>query len=123
MRHRQRGVTFLGWVVLLTPMAILLYAGIRLTPVYLEYMKIARSLEQVRDEHNGNNTEARQLRSAIERRFDVEDVRIIDALNAQDVKIQKRGNGYTVSTAYTADAPLFANMYLSVDFTKTVTID
>ena len=47
MRHRERGVTFLGWVVLLLPVALIVYAGIRLTPVYLEYMKIARSLEQV----------------------------------------------------------------------------
>jgi hypothetical protein len=123
MRHRERGVTFLGWVVLLTPMAILLYAGIRLTPVYLEYIKIARSLEQVRDEHNGNNTELRMLRVAIERRFDVEDVRIISARDPQDVKIQKKGNGYVITTAYTADAPLFANMYLSVDFSKVVTIE
>jgi hypothetical protein len=123
MRHRERGVTFLGWMILLTPMAILLYAGIRLTPVYLEYMKIARSLEQVRDEHSGNNTEARQLRSAVERRFDVEDVRIIDALDPQDVKIAKKGNGYVITTAYTADAPLFANIYISVDFNKVVTLD
>jgi len=123
MRHRERGVTFLGWLVLLTPMAILLYAGIRLTPVYLEYMKIARSLEQIRDENSGNNTEARQLRTAIERRFDVEDVRIINALDPEDVKIQKKGNGYVITTAYTANAPLFANMYLSVDFNKVVTID
>ena len=47
MRHRERGVTFLGWVVILLPVALVLYAGIRLTPVYLEYMKVARTLEQV----------------------------------------------------------------------------
>ena len=40
MRQNERGVTFLGWVILLLPAALVLYAGIRLTPVYLEYMKV-----------------------------------------------------------------------------------
>jgi len=66
MRHRERGVTFLGWIVLLIPVALVLYAGIRLTPVYLEYMKIARTLEQVSEENQGETVDPRALRGAIE---------------------------------------------------------
>ena len=47
MRRSQRGVTFLGWLLLLTPVAIVIYAGIRLTPVYLNYMRVARSLDRL----------------------------------------------------------------------------
>ncbi len=42
MRHTQRGVTFLGWLILLIPVAIVVYAGIRLTPIYLNYMRVAQ---------------------------------------------------------------------------------
>src|ERR1700738_5657133 len=45
MRNRQQGVTAIGWLVLLTPFAILLYAGIRLAPLYLNYMKVVRAMD------------------------------------------------------------------------------
>jgi Domain of unknown function (DUF4845) len=120
MRHRERGVTFLGWVFLLAPVGLVLYAGIRLTPVYLEYMKIARTLEQVRDESQGEKREARMLRTAIERRFDIEGVTVIDR---NDVTITKDGSGYVVEATYSDNAPLFGNVSLNVDFSKVVQIE
>jgi len=50
MKHRQRGATFLGIVTILLILGTALYAGIRLVPIYLDYMKVARSMESVRDE-------------------------------------------------------------------------
>ncbi len=47
MRNRQVGVTAIGWLFLLTPVAIVVYAGIRLAPVYLNYMKVAKAKDQV----------------------------------------------------------------------------
>jgi hypothetical protein len=34
MRSRQKGITFIGWLILLVPVAIVGYAGIRLAPIY-----------------------------------------------------------------------------------------
>ena len=123
MRHRERGITFLGWVVLLLPVALVVYAAIRLTPVYLEYMKIARTLEQVAEEFKGDTLEARNIRLAIERRFDIESVTVLNARDAADVKIQKDGAGYTVQAAYTDSAPFISNISLLVEFDKVVTIE
>jgi hypothetical protein len=120
MRHRERGVTFLGWIFILIPVGMVLYAGIRLTPKYLEYMKINRTLEQVRDEYKGDQIEARLLRAAIERRFDIEDVRVI---KKDDVKITRKGTGYTVEATYYDTVPFIANVSLLVDFSKVVTIE
>lgn len=120
MRHRERGVTFLGWVVILLPVALVLYAGIRLTPIYLEYMKVAKTLEQVSEEFKGEVIEPRALRVAIERRFDVED---ITAIGRDEVKITKEGSGYTIQAAYSATAPLLSNVYLLVDFNKVVSVE
>ncbi len=59
MKQRQRGATFLGMVVILLILGAALYAGIRLVPVYLEYTKVLRALEQVRDEHAAIDTNRR----------------------------------------------------------------
>ncbi len=53
MRSRQRGATFLGMVVIIAILGFALYAGIRLMPLYLEYMAIARALEQTAKEESG----------------------------------------------------------------------
>jgi hypothetical protein len=119
MRHRQRGVTFIGWIFLLAPTAILLYAGIRLTPVYLEYMKVTRTLEQVKTEFDGNAPTATAVRQSIERHFDVEDVATI---SFKDVTIQGQGRSMKVTASYEGQAPLFANILLVVQFDKTVDI-
>ena len=47
MKQRQRGATFLGMVTILVILGAGLYAGIRLVPVFLEYTKVARALEQL----------------------------------------------------------------------------
>lgn len=120
MRDREAGVTFLGWIVILVPVALVLYAGIRLTPVYLEYMKISRTLEQVSEEFKGDAIEPRMLRVAVERRFDIEDVRVI---GRDDVKITKEGAGYKLEVAYEDTEPLLGNVHLLVDFHKVVTVE
>ena len=123
MRHHERGVTFLGWVIILVPIALVGYAGLRLTPVYLEYMKIARTLEQVRDELKGDQPDANTIRNAIEKRFDIEDVNVLTVRDADKLKITKQGSAYQVEAVYQATAPLLSNVSLLVSFDKTVQIE
>ena len=54
-RNRQLGVTALGWLILLTPFAIVIYAGIRLAPVYLNYMKVAKAIDKAHETNGGFN--------------------------------------------------------------------
>jgi hypothetical protein len=54
MRARQRGMTFLGLLILILVVGTWVYAAIRVVPLYLENMKIASTLEKVRDEYSAN---------------------------------------------------------------------
>ena len=53
MRARQKGITFIGWLFLLVPVAIVGYSGIRLAPKYLTYMKVTKALKQTAAEYTG----------------------------------------------------------------------
>ena len=55
-------------------------------PVYLEYTKVARSLEQVRDEHAAIDTNPALIRRSLERRWDVED---ISSIGWKEIEIDK----------------------------------
>jgi Domain of unknown function (DUF4845) len=120
MRSKQTGVTFIGWIILLIPVAICLYAGIRLTPVYLNYMKVAKTLEQVKGEFKGGDAgSANAIRIAVAKHFDIESVEYPDP---KDMKIARDGKNWILSVAYDDQAPLFANVFILVAFDKSVTL-
>jgi len=119
MYQQQRGMTFLGTVTIIAILGFGLYAGIRLTPVYLEYMKVARALEQVRDEYSSVSTSANMIRNSLARRWSVEDIHSIDY---RDVQIRKAGDGFEVRAWYRAEVPFVANVSLAADFDKIVDI-
>jgi hypothetical protein len=119
MRHRQRGVTFIGWLFLLIPIGILLYVGIRLTPKYLEYMNVVRALDQVKTEYDNNQPTASAIRNSIDKLFDVD---AVTTIGAKDIEIKPQGRITVVHANYDAWAPLFANVSIVVTFDKSVEI-
>jgi hypothetical protein len=120
MRSKQTGITLIGWIILLVPLAICVYMGIRLTPIYLNYMKVAKSLEQVKSEFKGEDAGGVEaIRKALGKHFDIE---MIDYPDYKDVKIAREGKGYMVSVTYDDQAPLFSNMFILVAFDKSVTV-
>jgi hypothetical protein len=117
MRFRQRGVTFIGWLFLLTPLAVVGYAGVRLMPVYLNYMKVVRALNLVASDATGNS-DPRSIRSTIDKHFEID---MVDYPTSKDIKVTRGSNGgWDVEASYDDEAPLFANISLHVVFDKTV---
>ena len=117
--RRQQGMTTLGLVILVTFVGLFAFAGIRLTPVYLNYMKVAGVVNGVLEEFDGKGANSTAIRSSISRRFDIESVGVI---TARDVKVTKEGNGYEVAATYSHKAPFIANVSFIVDFDKRVLI-
>jgi hypothetical protein len=119
MRSRQRGATFLGMVTIIAILGFALYAGIRLAPLYFEYMAVVRALEQTAKEHTGESTSLQDLRVSLDRRWTVEDIHSIDA---KEIEIKKAGNGFSMRAWYRAEAPFVGNVSLVADFDKTVDV-
>ena len=120
MQHRQRGMTMLGIIVVVVVVGAWVYAGIRLVPKYLEYMRVASTLEKVRDEFDSNpgSTEF-MLRKAIERHFDIE---MVEVITANDIEIKKEGGEFTMRAAYEDTVPLAGNVSFLISFDKSVTV-
>jgi hypothetical protein len=117
MRQSQRGVTLMGWLFLLIPLAIVFYAGIRLTPIYLNYMRVARSLQQLADEGKGDTATASSLRGSLEKHFEIES---IEHPGFKEIDIRREGEHWVAEANYQDVAPLFADISLLVQFDKRV---
>ena len=119
MRRPQQGMTFIGLLCVLALVGVIGYAVIRLVPVYLNYMKIARTMEMTATEVKGDNPDPGNMRRILERHWTIEDPTAVDF---KDIEIIKGDNGVSMHVAYDDAVPYIANVSLSVHFDKTVKV-
>jgi hypothetical protein len=119
MFRRQRGATALGMLIIVAIIGFALYGGIRLTPLYLEYMAIVRAMEQTAKENAGNATSPQELRTSLDRRWTIEDIK---SIQPKDMEIKRTSGGYTMRAYYNAETPFVGNVSLVAKFDKTVDV-
>ena len=119
MRNRQQGVTAIGWLVLLTPFAIVGYAGVRLAPVYLNYLKVVRAIDNAASSVKTSSSagDVTAIRTAIDRHFEID---MVNYPTIKDIQIRREGTAWVIEAKYDDEAPLFGNVSLHVTFDKTV---
>jgi hypothetical protein len=121
MRHSQRGVTLIGWIILLVPVGIVVFAIIRLTPVYLNYMSVVKSMNQVVSENKdgGAAVSVPSLRSTLEKHFTVG---YIEHPDFKDIDIHREGGHWVMIADYEDTVPMFGNISLLAQFHKEVEV-
>lgn len=119
MRNHQQGMTFIGLLCVLALAGLVVYAGIRLAPLYLNYLKIARTMDSVATEVKGDNPDPGEIRAAIDRHFTIEDP---TGVAVKDFEITKDDGRVQIHIAYDDPVPYIGNISLSAHFEKTVTV-
>ncbi len=114
---REAGMTTVGLLIIVAFVGLFAFATIRLTPIYLNYMKVSGVLNGVHDEFDGQNPSRSAIRISIQRRFDVESVSVI---TARDIKVTPEDNGFLVAAVYDHKTPFISNISFSVAFDKSV---
>ena len=116
---RQSGITTLGFIILAVVIGLIAFGAIRLTPVYLNYMKVVGVMEGVREEFEGQNAARPDVRRSIARRFDVDSVGII---SPRDITVTAVDGGLEVAAAYDHTTPFIYNISFTVHFDKRVLV-
>src|SRR5689334_1534976 len=105
MRSRQTGITFIGWLVLLVPLAIVLFAGIKVSTIYMNHYKVTKVLDQTaRNIGQSGTVSPVVVRREIERRFDVEG---IETPALEDIVIERDGDEWVIVAEYNRETSLF----------------
>ncbi len=120
MRRNQQGSTTAGFIIMAGIVGVIAFGLLKVTPMYLEQMKVASILNDVKADLDGTKTSAQQIRIAINKRINIEMVRNLDA---RQFKISKNKSGnYDVRAQYERRELYIANVYLVVVFDQVVEI-
>jgi hypothetical protein len=119
--HKQRGVTTIGWIFLLIPVVLVLYAAIRVAPEYLNYYKVVTAMKETASQLRADETlSPKTISNALEKRFDTG---YIDKPNIKEILIAKADSGWQMEADYEAVVPMFGNLHLLMAFKETVVIN
>jgi len=117
--NRIAGMTTLGFLILTIFVGMFAFGIIRLSPVYLNYLKVAGVLDGVYDEFDSQSASMGAIKKSIDRRFEVESVGVI---TDRDIKVTPEDGGFSVVAQYDHSVPFLGNLYFTVKFDKSVLI-
>lgn len=111
---RQRGASFWGWMVIIVVAVVFGTVALKSAPVYLNEMKIRRTVERVAEDPELAGAGVAQIRERLERFWATED---ISRLQPKDVKLVRSKDGTRMLRyQYEVRVPLFLNVSLVYSF-------
>ena len=75
-RHRQGGITAIGFLILAFLFGVIGLAALRITPMYLQKMRLDTILDDIERDYRSGNRGPTDIRIELNRRFAVEGIRI-----------------------------------------------
>jgi Domain of unknown function (DUF4845) len=117
-RQRQRGITAIGLLIMVCVFGVIGIAVMRITPLYLQHMRLQTIMDDVHDELGGTGTTPAGIRAALSRHFTVESLNI----PSEEIKITQSRNGYQLRIAHESRAPFVADIWFLLVFDKQVEI-
>lgn len=117
---KQRGMTAIGWLLVILVAGILGFALLKLIPVYFDGYKIGASMQSLSTDQGAQGKNPRELQQMLLKRLDIN---MIYDIKAEDIAITRAaGGGYDIEIDYEPRIPFIGNLYFVVVFDKTVTV-
>jgi len=113
-RKQQAGFTFWSFLSLMLLLSFLLYVGFRLFSPYLADFKVRAALESVAKLPDIGTRTKPEIASALEKRFDIDDVEGIKLNEALTVEVH--GNRKVIRLKYEIVKPMFGNLSALMEF-------
>ena len=116
---RQKGMTAIGWLIVLALIGFFTLLTLKMVPSYMEYYKIASALESLEEETGWSDVKPSDIRDLLNRRFNIS---YVETISYKDVVIKPTGPYYNVTAKYDSTKHLFGNVYVVMKFYKQVRV-
>lgn len=108
----QRGITMIGFLMVLVIIGFFAYAAMRLVPVYTEYFSVRKAMKSVAGEVGVANKQPGDIRNMLFRHFEIS---YVDSVHASDIRITRERNP-SINISYEVRKPFISNVDLVVSF-------
>ncbi len=110
---KQRGMTGLGWLMVIFLICFFAFIGIKLFPVYMENYSIKNIVKAVKQEPNIAKKSSGAVRTMIRKRLIINSIR---DLKNENIIIKKFAGVLSVKIEYEVRKPLFGNLDVVMSF-------
>lgn len=117
---KQRGITVWGLMFLAAVFAFFLLLFFKLLPSYIDHGKVKTALENISRQPDTGGWERNEIKAALQRRFDIDDVHTVD-LN-KHLFVEKKPGVTIIRVTYEVRVPLAYNVTALVDFNDSIQV-
>lgn len=111
---QSRGMTLIGFIVVLGLIVFAAYIGIKLIPIYINHSSVVSEMRSIASQPGAARLPLRTLQSNLMTRFDISTVRHV---GPEHIRIESRG-GPQLIIAYEVREPLIGNIDAVVRFER-----
>lgn len=116
---RQKGITLIGFAMVMCVGGFFAYAAMKLIPLYTEYFGVVKSMKSLQTEAGIETMSIDQIRDRLDRNFSVQYVDEKD-VPLKSINLVTQNNQHSLRVAYDVRVPFVYNVDLMVHFDKTI---
>ena len=113
---KQRGMTFIGLVLVIAAVVFFAVLGMKVVPAYIEFFSVKKIINKIANETNFNEMSNKEIAQAFDNSASVNYVSVI---RGNDLIIEKGPSGNVVTAEYQVTIPIVANASVLLDFSAT----
>ena len=107
MKRTQRGMTLVGFIIVLAVVGVFAYIAMKLVPMYSEYYAVKQALKGLQQEPGIANRDPAKIQDLFFRRLYIS---YAENVKPSNVKIERIDGGWTMSVDYEVRKPLMGNL-------------
>lgn len=107
MKRTQRGMTLIGFILVLAVAGVFIYMGMKLIPMYSEYFAVKQAMEQMSKDAGMASYDAARIKDLFTRRMETS---YAENVKPEHVKLVRKDSGWLMTVEYEVRRPLIANI-------------
>ena len=118
--RKEKGLTLLGFLIVLGVVLFFAYAGMRIVPMYLEYHALGNALSKLEDDPAAKKMTPQKIKQSIQTSLWASYAS--NNIKNEHIHISKKSGGVNVRVAYEIREPFIGNISIIGSFDKTAVL-
>jgi hypothetical protein len=117
---RQRGMTFFGFVWMMSLVGFFSLLVIKIGPLYLDHYKVVSSLESLKQDPELPSMNRQQVVAALDKYWEIN---MVTGATRDSVNLSRDQNGTRVEVVYDATTNVMGNLDVVIHFSDAIEVD